>query len=373
MAIFDLGLDVLRQRTSMKWTRYAPDVLPLWVAEMDTPVSPGVRAAFDHVLRVGDLGYPGYDSLPRAFVRYSADTWGVDLEQRRVMPTADVMTGITHLVDLLTPVGADVVINTPVYPPFRVAGATRGRSLLEVPLDEAGRLDLPALATAFAERQPAAFLLCNPHNPHGTVHTREELAEVARLAREHRVRVISDEIHASIVAPDATFVPYLSVDGTDDAYAVTAASKVFNLAALKAGLLVAGSGVVDEMRAFPYEVRAGASHLGLLVQAAGLDNDRDWVKALVAEIAEHKQLLSSLLRERLGLSYEPSQGTYLAWVDCSPLGLENPHQHFAEVGRVAFNAGTDYGRDHIQWLRMNLATSPAIITEAVTRMERSLA
>ena len=96
----------------------------------------------------------------------------------------------------------------------------------------AGRLDLPALAAAFAQHKPAAYLLCSPHNPHGTVHTPDELAAVARLAREHRVRVISDEIHAPLVAPGVTFTPYLAIEGTDDAYIVTSASKSFNLAPL---------------------------------------------------------------------------------------------------------------------------------------------
>ena len=372
MAIFDLGLDTLRQRTSMKWIRYDADVLPLWVAEMDVAVPPGVRATFDHVLSIGDMGYPGYDSLPRAFVRYAADTWNLHLDQRRVLPCADVMTGITHLIDLLTPAGAQVVINPPVYTPFWVAAATRGRRLLEVPLTGEGRLDLPALAATFAAEKPAAFLISNPHNPHGTVHTYDELAEVARLAREHDVRVISDEIHAPLVAPDVTFVPYITVPGSEDAYVVTAASKAFNLAALKAGMIIAGEGVVDELWGFPYEVRSGASHLGLMAQSGGLDNDREWLAGLVSEIAEHKELLSGLLKDRLGLSYRPSQGTYLAWVDCSALGLENPQRTFLDQGRVAFNAGTDYGRDHGQWVRMNLATSPAIITEAVARMERAL-
>ena len=372
MAIFDLGLDVLRQRTSMKWGRYDPDVLPLWVAEMDVAVSPGVRAAFEHALAVGDLGYPGYDALPRAFVRFAQDSWGLPLDQRRAMPCADVVSGMANLIDHLTPRDAAVVINPPVYPPFRVSGSVNGRRLVEVPMTPAGRLDLPALAAAFAQHKPAAYLLCSPHNPHGTVHTPDELAAVARLAREHGVRVISDEIHAPLVAPGVTFTPYLAIEGTDDAYIVTSASKSFNLAALKAGLLVAGAGAVDEMWALPYEVRAGASHLGLLTQAAALDHDREWLGALVGEVAAHKDLLADLLRHRLGLEYVPSEGTYLAWVDCTPLGLEHPQQHFAQVGRVAFNAGTDYGREHEQWVRINLATSPRIITEAVERMVRSL-
>ncbi|MBI4899291.1 MAG: aminotransferase class I/II-fold pyridoxal phosphate-dependent enzyme [Actinobacteria bacterium] len=367
MAILDIDLDVLRQRTSMKWTRFGPDVLPLWVAEMDVLPSPGVTRAMQHVLEIGDLGYPGYESLPRAFASFAADTWGLTLEAAKLMPCADVVSGMAVLVDAFTPAGAGIVINTPIYPPFRVSGAVGERHLVEAVLTPEGRLDLDALEAAFARDDVAGYLLCNPHNPHGTVHTPEELESVARLAHRHDVVVISDEIHGALVAPEATFTSYLSVPGSENGFVVTSASKAFNLAALKAGLLIAGSERVAALWKLPYEVRAGSSHLGLLLQAAGLDNDRDWLAQLNREIAANKVLLASLL-PGVGLTYTPSQGTYLAWVDASPLGLEHPATTLRSRGRVAFNPGTDYAGDAGQWVRINLATSPTIICEAVARI-----
>jgi cysteine-S-conjugate beta-lyase len=367
MAILDLDLDVLRQRTSMKWTRFGPDVLPLWVAEMDVLPSPAVTRAMQHVLEIGDLGYPGYESLPRAFAAFADATWGLSLDPKKIMPCADVVSGMAVLVDAFTPPGSGIVINTPIYPPFRVSGAVGERHLVEAVLTPEGRLDLDALENGFARDDVAGYLLCSPHNPYGTVHTPEELEAVARLARRHRVLVISDEIHAPLVAPDARFTSYLSVPGSENGFVVTSASKAFNLAALKAGLLIAGSEQVDTLWTLPYEVRAGSSHLGLLLQAAGLDDDRDWLVQLNSEIAANKVLLASLLPE-VGLSYTPSQGTYLAWVDASPLGLEHPATTFRSRGRVAFNPGTDYAGDAGQWVRINLATSPAIIREAVARI-----
>ncbi len=367
MAILDLDLDVLRQRTSMKWTRFEPDVLPLWVAEMDLLSPPGVMKAMQHVLEIGDLGYPGYESLPRAFAAFADTTWGLTLDAAKLMPCADVVSGMAVLVDAFTPPGSGIVINSPIYPPFRGSGAVGERHLVEAVLTAEGRLDLEALEAAFAQDDVSGYLLCNPHNPHGTVHTPAELESVACLARRHDVVVISDEIHAALVAPDATFTSYLSVPGSENGFVVTSASKAFNLAALKAGLLIAGSQQVEALWTLPYEVRAGSSHLGLLLQAAGLDHDRDWLVRLNTEIAANKELLASLLPE-VGLSYTPSQGTYLAWVDASPLGFEHPATTLRARGRVAFNPGTDYAADHGQWVRINLATSPAIIREAVHRI-----
>lgn len=367
MAILDVDLDVLRQRTSMKWTRFAPDVLPMWVAEMDLLSPPGVTAAMHHVLEIGDLGYPGYDSLPRAFADFAAATWGLDLDATRLMPCADVVSGMAVLVEAFTPAGSSIVINTPIYPPFRASGAVGGRQLVEAAITPEGRLDLVALEAAFATDGVAGYLLCNPYNPYGTVHTVDELTAVAQLARQYDVVVISDEIHGPLVSPDAQFTSYLQAPGSENGFVVTSASKAFNLAALKAGLLIGGSEVVGELWKLPYEVRAGSSHLGLLLQAAGLTHDRDWLAQLNTEIAANKVLLASLLPE-VGLSYTPSQGTYLAWVDASPLGFDNAAVTIRERGKVAFNPGTDYAGSFAQWIRINLATSPDIIREGVRRI-----
>lgn len=369
---FNLGLDLLTQRTSMKWTRYPADVLPVWVAEMDVAVPPGVRAALEHAIEIGDFGYHGTEVLQPAFVRYAADTWGQAIDQHQVTACADVVSGMAALVSHFTPADATIAITTPIYPPFRKVAGVDGREVLEVPMTEEGRLDLAAIEYAFSTAKPAAFLLCNPHNPYGTIPTRDELTAIAALAGEHDVIVISDEIHAGLVAPGETFVPYLSVEGAQRGFTAVSASKMFNLAALKAGLLVAGTEVVDDLWSLPYEVRSGASHLGLITQAAGLDHDREWLAGLNADIAANKDLLADLLSVHLGLHHVPSPATYLSWVDCTPLGLDRPAARFLSRGRVAFNPGTDYASDAAQWVRVNVATSPEILTEAVRRMAASL-
>ncbi len=365
----------------MKWQVYPDDVLPLWVAEMDGALAePVVRAVCD-AMRLGDTGYPRGAAYQEAFAEFAADRWDWFPEPGRMRLVTDVMLGIVEALRVLTRPGDVVVINPPVYPPF--AGYTRyaGREVRTVPLRTDLRLDLAALEEAFAAAaaadgaRPAAYLLCNPHNPTGTVHTREELTAVARLARTYGVRVIVDEIHGPVELPGASFVPYLSVPGSEDAVVLTSASKAWSLAGLKAALLIAGDAAAPDLARVPYEASGGASHLGVIAHVAALREGREWLDAALAAIARNRALLGDLLAEHVpGAVYHPPQATYLAWVDCRRLDLEREPAHaFLHDGRVALNPGPSFGEGGGGHVRVNLATSPEILEEAARRMGRALA
>ncbi|MFT3888654.1 MAG: aminotransferase class I/II-fold pyridoxal phosphate-dependent enzyme [Arachnia sp.] len=365
MAIFDVPLSDLRARGTIKWRRFEPDVLPMFVAEMDAHLAPAVRERLERALREGDTGYPQLPTYQEAFADYSAWQWGWRPEMTEMKLATDVVTGMRDALEAVSEPGDGVVINAPIYPPFR--GVSHDRTLIDVPMKD-GRLDLEGLAEAFARHRPAAYLLCSPHNPVGTIHTADELAEVARLAAEYGVAVISDEIHAPLAG--AAHVPYLAVPGAANAVIVTSASKSWNLAALKAALIVGDPAVLARLGAM---VSDGASYFGVLAHAAALTDARDWVAEAAAEIAANKEFFRAQLAEHLPqLSYEPAPGTYLAWLDCAPLGLENPGVHFHEVARVRFNLGTDFAPTATQHVRVNLATSKEIIAEAVARMSASI-
>jgi cystathionine beta-lyase len=203
------------------------------------------------------------------------------------------------------------------------------RRVIEAPLGANWRLDLDALADAFATARQVSdrpvLLLCNPHNPTGTVHTRAELtalAALAALARRHGVRVISDEIHAARVLGGAEFVPYLSVPGAQNAFALFSASKGWNLAGLKAALLVAGPDAVDDLARLPEEVSHGPSHVGILAHAAAFDHGRAWLAALLDGLDHNRTLLADLVAEHLPqVELVRPEATFLAWLDCRRFGL----------------------------------------------------
>lgn len=374
-----LSLDELRLRTSMKWRTYPPDVLPLWVAEMDVPVAEPVVRAIADAVALGDTGYPAgavYAEALDAFARSRWDWPGVVADRTAIVP--DVMMGAVELLRLVTGPGDAVVVNPPVYPPFYGFVEHADRRIVEAPLGADHRIGLAVLESAFrtavAGGRPAAYLLCNPQNPTGTVHTAQELSAVAELAERHGVRVVADEIHAPIVLPGARFVPYLSVPGAERGLSLMSASKAWNLPGLKAALAVAGPAAADDLARMPEVVSHGPSHLGIIAHAAGLRHAGDWLDALLAGLDENRRLLADLLAEHLpGIRYDQPQGTYLAWLDCRPLDLaDDPAAVFLERGRIALNSGSDFGTGGAGHVRLNLATSPEILIEAVRRMAAAL-
>jgi len=375
MALFSLSIEELRARQSLKWRTYDPDVLPLWVAEMDTTMPEPAKAALLDAVERGDTGYPHGTAYAEAFVRMASDRWDWQLDAAaQVRRAGDVMNSVLAVLDATSDQGEAVVINPPVYPPFRQVIAGYKRRIVEAPLDPAGRLDLASLEAAFAgPEQPKTYLLCSPHNPTGAVHTEAELTAVMALAGSYGVRVVVDEIHACLVDPGTTFVPLLTVPGGEQAISVTSAGKAWNLAGFKAGLIVAGAAATGVLSELPPLAQQSSGHLANLVHTAAMTEAQDWIDQLVVEIAANKALLAGeLARQVPAACYTPAEGTYLAWVDCSRLGLAHPAHDFLKVGRVAFSPGANFGVEHSAWVRINLACSPDVIVEAVARMARTL-
>jgi cystathionine beta-lyase len=374
----DLNEQTLRRRTSIKWRQYPDDVLPLWVAEMDVVPDASVRDALTEAVATGDTGYPHGDGYARALASFASERWGWhDLDPARTAYAADVMTGIAEVLRLLSRPGDPVVVNPPVYPPFFDVVRHVGRVVVESPLGADGRLDLAGLADVLARVSAdggrATYLLCNPHNPTAVAHTVDELGVVAALARQHGVRVVVDEIHGPLV-PEG-FVPYLSVEGAEDAFVVTSASKAFNLAGLKAAVVVAGVGAADDLARLPEIVSHGPSHLGMLAHTVALREGRPWLDAVQDDLADNRRLLAELLEEHLPeVRWGRGPATYLAWLDCRGLGLgDDPAAVFLEHGRVALNSGLPFGTGGAGHVRLNVATSPDILTDAVRRMAHAVA
>jgi len=371
MALFSLPLEALRNRQSLKWCTYPPDVLPMWVAEMDVALQPPVRDALEAALDSGDTGYPHGTAYAEAFAAMAASRWGWQLDvPTQVRRAGDVMNSVLAVLDAISEPGSAVVINPPVYPPFRQVISGYRRRIVEAPLTPSGRLDLAGLEAAFAgHERPGTYLLCSPHNPSGAVHTAAELTAVMALAERYGVRVVVDEIHACLVDPGTTFVPVLTVPGGERAISVTSAGKAWNLAGFKAGLIIAGAEVTGVLAELPPLAQQSTGHLANLAHTAALTSCQGWIDELVVEIEANKALLAQELARKLpAAGYTPSEGTYLAWVDCSSLGLANPARDFLETGRVAFSAGINFGAAHRDWVRINLACSPDLVIEGVARM-----
>ena len=375
----DVTEAALRRRRSAKWQVYPADVLPAWVAEMDFPIAEPIRRVLHQAIDDDDCGYADPEGLGASFTPWAKARWGWELAKEDVHGVCDVVTGIAEILRVATAPGDSVVIEPPIYPPFPSTIRQLGRVVVEVPLLARGTTghapDLEALERAYAAGA-RAHLLCSPHNPSGMVYTREALARIAELADRHGVLVLADEIHAPLTLPGATHHPFptISAAALRRSIVLTSASKSWNLAGLKAAMMIGSS---DEARAIlaklPIETPWHAGHLGVLGARAAFREGDAWLASAVEILDRNRTLLGDLLRVYLPLvRWVPPQAGYLTWLDCSALGYgDDPAARFLERGKVALSPGPSFGTGGTGFARLNIATSRKLLEEAVRRMAAS--
>jgi cystathionine beta-lyase len=370
-------LELLRRRTSEKWGAHPADVLPMFVAEMDYPLAPAIAAALHAAVDRSDTGYvnPRDAGAREAFTAFARDAWGWSPAAERMGITTDVSVVIVETLRRLAAPGDGVIITPPVYPPFFDLVPEAGARVVEVPLRDDGTaysLDLAGIDRALAAGA-RGVLLCNPHNPLGLVHSREELEELSRIVARHDGFVVSDEIHAPLTHPGTVFTPYLTVSDAARAHGIAAesGSKAFNLAGLKAAFFVTASERMSRLvRELPEEVTFRTGHFGLLATRAGFADARDWLAETVAAIVANVELLEAQLAEKLPEARlrRPS-ASYLAWIDLTALGWgDDPASVLLERAKLALSNGPAFGREGRGHVRLNLACAPALVVEAVDRM-----
>jgi len=360
-------LETLRRRTSEKWVTFPPEVLPLFVAEMDYPIAPGVARALMERIAASDTGYVA-SPLPvgEAFAAFAARRWSWDLSPTDVRLTTDVSVAIVETLRRVLGPGDAVVVNSPVYPPFFDLPVEAGGAVVDVPLVD-GSIDLAALEASFAGGA-RAYLLCNPHNPLGLVHSRETLSRVADLALAYGVTVVSDEIHAPLVHSRATFVPYLSVSDAarTTGITVTSASKGFNLAGVKCALMIATSpGTLSVLDGMHDEVLWRTSILGLHASVAAFTDGDEYLDGTIDAIKSNARLLRELLPAEFG--YTPPAASYLAWIRFPDEWGVDPAARALDRG-VALSSGPAFGPQGAHHARLNLACSPEVLRAAVARL-----
>lgn len=377
LSVKALSLSELRERTSEKWREYPEDVLPLFVAEMDFPLAPAITAALQRALDLGDTGYiASRTPLAEAYAGFAERRFGWRPDPARMRSTADVSMGIVEILRRVTQPGERVVVTPPVYPPFYDLVAEAGAEVQRVPLRDTGtgwELDLDGIRAAF-EDGATAMLLCNPHNPTGTVHDRETLSALAELAEEYGATIVSDEIHAPLTQPGTGFTPFLAVSDAAAriGYAVVSASKAFNLAGLKCALMVTAAEETSAVvRDLPVEVEWRTGQFGLLAAVAAFSEESDaWLDGLLRTLDENRVLLEDLLARHLPAArYRLPDAGYLAWIDLSALGWgDNPARKILREAKVALHFGPAFGEEGAGHVRLNFGTSPEILTEAIERI-----
>ena len=364
-----------RNSDSIKWQRYAGrDILPMWVADMDYAMPQVVSDALQARIAQGVLGYAHpSNALKQAVVEGIARDhhWQIDPDWLVFLP--GVVSGFNLACRLAGEPGDNVLAFPPIYPPVLNAPANQQRRLLRSNLVLAGgrwEYDWNGLDTLLETQRAQAAILCNPHNPVGRSWDREELTRIAWYAEKHDWLICSDDIHCGLVIDPAH--PYTPIASLDEAIAqrtitLMAPSKTWNIpglgcafavipnATLRKQYIAAGRGLMPDVNI-----------LGLLACEVAYRDGEVWRQALLKQLHTNAKRLHAAVNALPGLTMTPVEATYLAWVDCREIGQPHPQKYFETHG-LGFSDGRDFGLEG--FVRINFACSPALLEEAIRRLE----
>ena len=379
--------DTLRLRRGMdagKWAELEngpfadTDYIPFSVADMEFLTPPELVEAMVERAQYGMYGYtfPG-----RAFYGAVAD-WmrrrhGWTVEPEWIVPVDGVVGGLYEAVRALTEPGDGVIIQPPVYFPFRAAVVNTGRTLVENPLrTENGRYVMDFDDLAEKAKRAKAIIVCSPHNPVGRVWSEEELRRLGDICCENGVTVIVDEIHHDIVNPAFRHTAYGTLGEKYAANAVicTAASKTFSTPGLNTSSIIIPDGALRAR--FRAQLDRDGRHFqncfGMLATTAAYTKCGEWVDEMNEYVAANYEALCRFVSERLpGVRVSPLEGTYLAWIDFGAFGLtpEELTAFLAGECGVYMNDGAMFGAAGAGFGRMNLACPRAPLMDALGRIE----
>ena len=381
-AYFDAG--VIRTGTDcVKWDEMRrdsgdPDMIPMWVADMDFQSPPAVQEAVKKMAAQGTWGYMHPQAKDaEALCAFWARRHGTEILPEQVVMSPCVVTGMHVALRALTRPGDGVLIHPPVYGPFAASIADTGRRLVESPLfqdaDGVWRMDFSDMEARLAGGGVAAVLFCSPHNPCGRCWTKEELSELAALCRRYGAALISDEIHADFVYAPNRHTCMLNVPGGEDAVMLCAASKTFNIAGLQQSAIVCRD--EEKRRAIEREVASSGVHSGNAFALAGTraaytEGDA-WLDGLIPYLRENRDEAMAFAEKHWPrVKITPLQATYLMWLDCRALGL--PQEELlsrVKAAHVMMNDGLFFGEAGRGFLRMNIGCPRAQLRAALSNLK----
>lgn len=354
------------------------DVIPLWVADMDFACAPGIVEALKARAAHPIYGYTDDVAENRlAEVNFLKRRFDLTVEPEWILSSPSVVDSMLFSLYALTAPGERVLIQPPVYGPFRETILRSGRAVAESPLLETAegwKMDFASLEAAFKSGIKCMFL-CSPHNPVGRVWTRAELEELAALVKAYKVRVIADEIHASFTFAPHVHTPLRTL--LPDAIMLTSATKAFNIAGVRqSSIIVSDEEAREALKKEMHSVNADHPNLfAMVAQRAAYETGDEWLDGCVDYIRENRDLVCAFMAERLPeVSMPPLEGTYLMWLDMRKTGMEHEalFRRLIDVGGVGLNTGLFFGEQGRGFFRLNLATQRQNVQAGLEGIERAL-
>jgi cysteine-S-conjugate beta-lyase len=367
---------------SVKWNLFEPDVLPLWVADMDfispEPVIRALRERVEH----GVFGYPRDPIELRSVIQeHLHRRYNWEIETDSIMLLSGVVMGINLTCHALASPGQAALVQTPVYGPFltspRNAHLSRQDSELVQRPDGTYEIDFDNFEDTISD-QTAVFILCNPHNPVGRVFRRDELEQMADICIRHNVAIISDEIHCDMIYTGHKHVPIASINPEIANHTITlmAPSKTYNVAGLGCAFaVVTNPEIRQKLERARMGLAGGPNLLSMTAALAAFRDGQEWLDQLLVYLEKNRDVLKDFVDTNLpGVVMGKPEGTYLAWLDWRSLGLgNNPCEFFVKHARVALGDGNGFGNNGAGFVRVNFGCPRSILEQALDRMQQALA
>ncbi len=361
----------------IKWHRYPPDVIPLWLADLDFPIAPEIKRALINAVQDEDLFYSDDTRTRELLAEKVRRRNGLDVKAENMIITQGVLPAMWLAIQYACKPGDEVIVTDPMYSPFYTAVEITHTKPVYWPLEmeEGYRFDLERLKSLIKRRTKLIFV-CNPHNPCGRVMTEEELKGIAEIAVERRITVMVDELWEEIIFDGRKHITLASLSPEIEDLTITSwgFSKAYGVAGLQLGYLSASKDVVEDLRRISRGVLRGASTLARAAVPVMLGEGLNWWRE---GLSRHLHMIRGLCERRFkelpGVTCTKLEGTYLMFPKFN-YGMSSGrlYKYMLEEAKLAFSPGTDFGPRGEGHLRMCIATSEAIINEAFDRMEKAL-
>lgn len=371
--------DRLNQFT-MKWhkTETNPDLLQMWVADMDFVPVPEIRQAIIDYGKEHVFGYPfPKDSLYQSIVDWEKNEHGYSIDKDDIVLIEGVVPAISTAIQALTKEGDAVLINTPVYPPFARSVKLNNRKLVENSLTINNghfEIDFAELEEQIVENDVKMYVFCSPHNPGGRVWTKEEIEKIGELCQKHDVIVVSDEIHQDLALFGHHHYSFNTVNDAfkDFSIVLGSATKTFNIAGTKNSFAIIEN--EDLRTAFKTKQLANNQHeiptIGLITTETAFTYGKPWLEELKVVLEENVNYVIDYLSEHTQIKVMKPEGTYLIWLDFSVYGLKanELEEKLHNEAKVALNNGLHFGKEGASYARINVATPLETVKEACRRI-----
>lgn len=355
------------------------DLTPLWIADLDFAVCPEITAALQHRLSHPVLGYSeAQDSYWQSIIDWNSRRHGFAIAREELCFIPGVVKGIALAVNYFTQKGDAVVIQPPVYTPFRTVVEGNGRRVVENPLvfdGEHYRMDLEGLEELISLEKPRLMVLCNPHNPIGIQWDAETLAELASICRKHGVIVVSDEIHGDLMLGGRAHIPFLSA--SDDARAIGimlgAPSKTFNIPGLVSSWCVIKNPELrrDYFKWLEVNEFSAPVMISTIGAEAAYNNGEPWLDRMLEYVQENIDFVCNYVAEHIpGLKVIRPEASFLLWLDFKGLGL--CHREIMDMllnkAHLALNDGIMFGSQGEGCARLNIGTPRCVLENAMENL-----